>query len=844
MTAVKTFAADENPIDIEELCKLKCLNSPKDFETYSKSLEITQKDIKWSSPSNLDQLLDLIAENKSIKYRFLGGNTGSGVFKNDGPYSLYIDFKNIPELFKIERKSEELVIGSGVSLSKMIEIFSQHQKFQDFEYLSIISNHLSKIANIAVRNSATWAGNLMLKHQHPDFPSDIFISFLTTDPILTIIDSDRKKFNSNLNDFLTLDMNGKIIYSISFKKLEKSKNFIRTYKIMPRHRNAHAYVNAGFRFEIDPQTSLIQNNPRIIFGGISSKFIHASKTEEFLSGKSIKDFQVLKESFKILFEEIEPDQNPVYSSTGYRKSLSVSLFYKFLLEIKEKNLSLKLKSAYESIMDQRHVSTGQQKYPTNPDLFPITKNIPKLNAYSQASGEASYAYDLKPLAGQLYGAFIQSSLANCRIESIDSSEAAKAPGVVRILFSQDIPGQNNFVPKTFFSLIPEKLFCDDYIDYAGQSLGLVVAETHEQAVQAAKMVKITYKDIKKPILTISEAIETSNFHPKPCPDFVLGNFDEELEKSAFKVQGEFSMEGQYHFFMENHVSICSKNDEGYEIYSGTQWTEYVQSGVAQVLGIQDCSSINVKVKQLGGSFGGKVTRANLPATAAALACKILHRPVRVALNLDDCISLVGKRPPWLSRYKVGFNEKGKILALQVEYYADRGCTPNDALMSEGVENADNVYNIKNWRIVCNLVKTNLPANTTMRSVETVPTIGTIEYIMEHVAKELKMSPLQVRQENMYTKEDMTIHNRPLNYFNVDRIIEDLRQSSEYDRRLNEVEKFNSENRWKKRGISIVPIKWAVASLNAFFTATVSIYAFDGSVSVEHGGVEMGKFKFK
>jgi xanthine dehydrogenase/oxidase len=155
---------------------------------------------------------------------------------------------------------------------------------------------------------------------------------------------------------------------------------------------------------------------------------------------------------------------------------------------------------------------------------------------------------------------ILNNKANCRIDTIDTSAANNMPGVVKILFAKDIPGPNSFVPPNIY---PEKLFCDDFIDYAGQAIGLVVAETFQEALAAVKKVKVTYKEIKPPILTISDAIKNNSYFPDPPnSDFVYGNAEQAISSSQNKIQNDFSMGTQYHYHMEHHVATC----EPYENY--------------------------------------------------------------------------------------------------------------------------------------------------------------------------------------------------------------------------------------------------------------------------------------
>ncbi len=241
--------------------------------------------------------------------------------------------------------------------------------------------------------------------------------------------------------------------------------------------------------------SKVETVPSIVYGGISSTFVHAKQTEFYLFGKQINDEKILLNAFKILSQEIDPQYGPELSSVQYRKSLAISLFYKFLLYVNDLNLGPKYKSGQNSVMDMRTISTSKQVFPTpNKDMYPVTEPMTKLNAYCQTSGEAKYVFDMPPFSNQLHGVFIQSKLANCKfklfkldfsidvysfsfikgkLDQIDSSEASKMPGVAKILFASDIPGQNNYF--SIFGQVPDELFATSSILYAGQGIGLVLA---------------------------------------------------------------------------------------------------------------------------------------------------------------------------------------------------------------------------------------------------------------------------------------------------------------------------------------------------------------------------------
>ncbi|RNA44115.1 xanthine dehydrogenase-like isoform X1, partial [Brachionus plicatilis] len=689
LTAMKSFAKDEKPIDIEDLNRIKCLNKSKSCLRSDKNVHLIRDQAEWFVPKDMKTLNDLLSQFSSTSYRLVSGNTSVGIYKSDGPFQVYIDLKSIEELYMIEKYDSLVKIGSQVTLTSLINAFEEFSSSSGFEYLHTLAHHLKKIANRGVRNTASWSGNLCMKNFHKEFPSDVFICLETANAQLTVTTpSGISKILSPL-EFMSLPLQSKLLYSFSVSPLTQD-TFLRTYKIIPRSQNAHAYVNAGFRFSIDPKTMVVKSLPCILYGGISPEFGHASNTEKFLVGKSLLNENVLNSALEILNSEITPNNDPVLASPEYRRSLALALFYKFVLEICQKEINPKYFSAFQSLIDTRPLSQGSHTFPDqDPAFLPVTKPIPKLNAYLQASGEAKYTYDKYSLKNQLEGAFIQSKIANCQIGSIDDSLAKNHPGVVSILYAKDIPGKNSFMPDPF---PPELLFAEDKIDYAGQAIGLVLAESAAIAQEAAKLVKITYKDQKVPILNLFDGIKSGSFFPKPVDDFKYGDPDSAMQKCAHIIEGDVYLDTQAHFYMENQNATCEETEDGYDIDCATQWIDLVQNGVQYVLGLPTCN-----------------------------------------------------------QYKIGCDENSKLIAIKIDWYCDAGNSPSDNSMPVGSSFIDNVYNCPNWFISSNLVKTNLPANTAVRSPGFFPAIAIMETMIEHVSTYFKKDPIEIRQINLYKK---------------------------------------------------------------------------------------------
>jgi xanthine dehydrogenase/oxidase len=544
LDAMKSFAVNRSPIDIEELNKLKCLNqtSPSERDANNGKRKrvhiISDQTSQWYVPVNMNDLYRLLSNYASKAYRIVSGNTGVGVYKSDGPgpSGVYIDIKNIAELYQVSTAGGGLTLGAAITLKSAIDIFNSYAKTAGYQYFTQLVTHLGKVANVSVRNSATLSGNLMLKYFHNEFVSDVFVCMETVGAVLKLVgpDSTTQSVLVTPAELLRTPMSGKIIYSIYLPQYD-NKTFIRTYKVMPRAQNAHAYVNAGFSFTIDTVTYYVKLKPSIVFGGIGKAFVHAVHTENYLIGKSLLDASVLQKAFDILNSEMNADLDPVLASVDYRKSLACALLYKFILFVCKGYVAARYLSGASSVIESRALSTGQQSYPTNPGMYPVTQPMTKLNACLQASGEAQYVHDVPLSAQELHGAFVQATVCNSNIDKIDTSTALAMPGVVSVLLAKHIPGTNSFVPLPGYA---EQLFCDDYVSYVGQAVGLVVAKTARQASEAARAVQITYKNVKKPLLTIQDAIAAQSFFPKPADDFVYGNAEDAIAKSPCVIEGK------------------------------------------------------------------------------------------------------------------------------------------------------------------------------------------------------------------------------------------------------------------------------------------------------------------
>jgi len=848
LEAMKTFAIDKkgpSTTDIEDfgqVCETPCkqlacakdCTAPSARAAHFQSVDGTT----WIRPVTLSSLYATMRQHADVSTKLVFGNTMSGIYKDEKAL-VYIDLSGVPDLRETSSSSDGLHVGATVSIAGLIAFLQQQAKLSPDSYVRA-AKHLAKIATVPVRNSGCWAGNLMITHDHEHFPSDMFCVMAGLGAKLTIASAkDGATTSVDLFQFLQTDMRQRVILSLFVPVLEKGEVFT-SFKIMRRHQNSHAYVNASFRLKLDDNFKVL-SPPSLVFGGIGPYTVQASKTSQFLVGKSLNKEETLKGALASLQAELVPDHPPEAASREYRQTLALGLFFKAVVSFLP-NISDAVKSAGEEYV--RPISSGKQTFEVNHENAPISEPVRKVEAIMQTAGEACYVVDKEVSVGTLFAVFVMAKTCNAKLKSIDWSKALAAPGVWRVVTGEDLPGVNNFMPAD--DRDPERLFVKlgETIDYIGQAVGVVLADTQARAEHAATLVTMQTESLGKPILSIDDAIaENSFFHEKvdDCPMKTGEDIDAALKKADHVISGSVDCGGQYHFHMETQSTIVSPTDDGgIDILSSTQVIEFTHRVAAQVTGL-DMSKIRVKVMRLGGGFGGKLSRC-LPVSAAAAVCAHLtRRPVRAVLDINTNMRMLGKRHPFRGNYQVGFSKDGHIKALKMEYYMDCGSDFADGRLTgqQAMKDFENCYHIPNTYATVHLCKTNTAANTYMRAPGTCPAVFIAEMVLDHVAQAANMTPEEVRSLNFYKPGQKTPDGSDLKYCSIGDVYPKVLKNSDFDKRKEEIEKFNKENRWIKRGIATANVRYFIPRGGKPFHATVSIYK-DGSVAVAHGGVEMGQ----
>eukprot|EP00794_Sanderia_malayensis_P018318 gene18318-biopygen12265 len=754
------------------------------------------KRMTWYRPTCLEELL--LLKSSYPQGKIVVGNTELGVemkFKNC-EYPVMIVPTSVQELTSISEMSNGVKFGASVTLSKTEEMCQRmiaahpHWKVQVF---AAVLDMMQYFAGKQVRNVGALGGNIMTGSPI----SDLNPIFMAAGCMLEVAGpSGIRNIKMDGNFFTGYRRNviqpEELLLSITLPFTDENDHF-KAYKQSKRRDDDIAIVNAAFKLKL---IEGVIDNITICYGGMAPTTIMVHKAMAFLRGKNWCS-DVMEEAFGRLIEDVPLAPDVPGAMVRYRQSLALSFLFKFYISASaslDSTMSTIRKDTLSAIEPLRKGELkSHQLYERRVDSeskFAVGAPLVHTSSLLQATGEAVYCDDMPKFENELYLAFVLSTKAHAYILSINADEALQMDGVVNFVCHKDLSKDNNKFGLT--NVVDEEVFASEKVSHVGQIIGTIIATDQTSAKRAAKVVQISYKELPA-IVTIEEAIKAESFHVKPV-ELAKGSVEDAFKNCDHVLNGEMRTGAQEQFYLETQATIAvPKGENGeMEIFSSTQNPTSTQSVVAKVLGVP-ANRIVCRVKRIGGGFGGKETRSIPISAAVAVAANKVGRPVRIMLDRDEDMLISGTRHPFYASYKVGFNKDGQIKAFEVDLY-------NNCGMMVG------------------------------------------ENMMNNVALFLGKEVENVRQKNLLSQGQLTHYNQEIesetliNCWN-----ECLKQSSFYQVK-EEVKKFNAENKWKKRGISIIPTKYGISFAEVFLNqagALINVY-IDGSVLLSHGGVEMGQ----
>jgi len=468
------------------------------------------------------------------------------------------------------------------------------------------------------------------------------------------------------------------------------------------------------------------------------------------------------------------------------------------------------------------------------------------SAHKHVTGEAVYIDDIPEPAGILHGGLGLANVAHGRLKSVDLTAVRAAPGVVDVLTARDVPGENQISPS---GQNDDPLLADGQVLFHGQPIFCVIARTREEARRAARMAKIEYEELPA-VLAIRDLDPVNDKQVWPPLVLKRGEAADAIARAPRRVTNRMLLGGQDHFYLEGQVSLAVPGeDDEVIVYCSTQGPTETQHIVAHVLGVPS-HAVTVEIRRMGGGFGGKETQANQCAALAAVAAKKLGRAVKIRLDRDEDMTATGKRHDFAISYDVGFDDDGRILGVDFTFALNAGFSADltGPVGDRALFHCDNAYFYPNVHAKSSCLFTNTVSNTAFRGFGGPQGMVGAERVIDEVAYAVGKDPLEIRKLNFYdpmgedTGRNVTPYHQTVADNIIQRIVAELEESSNYERRRREIRAFNKNSRIIKRGLALTPVKFGISFTKTESNqagALVHVYA-DGSVHMNHGGTEMGQ----
>ncbi len=772
---------------------------------------------RFLRPTSLAGLFDAMTAHPEA--RLIAGATELGlhITKRFERFRVLISLEAIAELLELRQSGNEWHIGAAVTLTRIKEsLGDEHPDLADMLYL---------FGSRQIRNRATMGGNIVTAS-----PIGDSAPVLLAHDARVVLASRRGDRVVSIQEFFvayrkTALQPGEILKTIIFPRDATGSSVLRRfYKVSKRREMDISTVAGCFALHIGSGNRI--TDARLAFGGVSAMPVRATKTEQALAG-NIWNEETLNAALSVLTSEFTPISD-VRGSATYRQRLITNLLHKF----------------YRDTADGRNgsgLAEGRPSVVLTRSLDEREAALPHESGHKHVTGEAIYVDDATANQNMLEVWPVCSPYAHARIVRRDISKARDVSGVAAILLAEDIPGLNDVGAVRH----DEVLLADMEVYYHGQIVALVVGETAEICRAAAAQVIVEYEPLP-PILTIEDAIAANSFHTD-ANSICRENVDAALTAAPARFDGEFSFGGQDHFYLETQAGWAERGEDGtIFVSSSTQHPAEVQHIVAHVLALP-MHSVVVESPRMGGGFGGKETQAATIAALAALAATKTGRKIRVRLNRDQDMMITGKRHPFLSRFTVGHDAEGIILAAKIDVFSNAGWSLDlsRAVTDRAVFHLDNSYYIPAAAFRGHVAKTNLASNTAFRGFGGPQGMLVIEEILDRISRRTGLTPEVVRQKNLYRGRgatNTTHYGQEIEDNRIQRIWDELLVSSNFAARRKEIAEFNRNTRYRKRGLAITPVKFGISFTTTHLNQAGALVLLfqDGTAQINHGGTEMGQ----
>jgi aldehyde oxidoreductase len=451
------------------------------------------------------------------------------------------------------------------------------------------------------------------------------------------------------------------------------------------------------------------------------------------------------------------------------------------------------KPTIDAVMDAAKVLRGEMpkealEYKPTADGRIWGSSYPRPTAVAKVTGTLDYGQDmgLKLPPDTLHLALVQATVSHANIKSIDTSEAEKMPGVVKVVTHKDVQGKNRITGLITFPTNKgdgwdRPILCDEKVFQYGDAVAIVCADTPAQAHAAAEKVKVELELLpaymSAPEAMAEDAIEIHPGTPNVYYEQKIAKGADTkplMEEAAYVVEGDFYLQRQPHLTLESDIGFAYYDEQDRLTIHSKSIGLYLHHGmIAPGLGIAP-EKLRLVQNPAGGTFGYKFC----PTMEALLgvACMATHRPVYLEYDYQQFITYTGKRSPFWVKLKLGADKNGKLLAMESDWTVDHGPYSEfgDLLTLRGAEYIGAGYNIPNIRGLGRTVCTNHCWGAPFRAYGSPQAFLASESLMDELAEKMGIDPLDLRYRNVYCPGDTTPTGQAPDVYSLHEMIDMLR----------------------------------------------------------------------
>lgn len=475
------------------------------------------------------------------------------------------------------------------------------------------------------------------------------------------------------------------------------------------------------------------------------------------------------------------------------------------------------------------------------------------DAIAKVKGQAKFTADF-PFKNMLYGKILRSTIAHGYVESYDTSEALKVPGVVKIFLPEDLPQNKYSTAGHPWTLVQEKRDIQDrtiltrHVRVYGDDIAAVVAKSELAAIQALAKIKVTYK--KYPVyLTPKEAMavgaqriheERDNVIADTCVGF--GDVTKSMAEADYVIKEQLSTSVQQHVHMENQIAVAYQDaDQRWTCVSSTQIPHICRRIIAQAVGVS-WSKIRVKKPFIGGGFGNKQDAVVEPLVVAlSMACN--GQPIQLALTREESVGNTRTRHAIDYNFSIGVKKDGTITAIDCEVFSNQGgyASHGHAIGGKGGTFINAIYKMDSLHYAAKTVYTNIATAGAMRAYGMPQVVFALESVIDDAAEKIGMDPIEFRYKNRRPDgfyNEMS-HVKQIN-FKVGECLEKGRKEFAWDKKLAASQAYKTGT--KRRGVGIAAFSFgtAVYPFGLEVSGARLILMPDGCFKLMLGSTEIGQ----